>query len=154
MILYRIVKCSYANDLSGAGARLFGGRWNRGGKPALYMASSCSLAVLEVLFHLPPLMVPDDYCLLEIEVPANSITGIEIEKLPSDWKDISPPFALKYVWDNFLRKQAYLLMKIPSSIVPMEYNYLLNVQPPAINRIKVLRKQPFNFNERLSYPTR
>src|SRR5665213_3114986 len=102
MVLYRIVKCSYANDLSGTGARLYGGRWNSEGKSAIYLASSRSLAVLEVLVHLPPLMIPDNYCLVEIEVPDNSITHIEIEDLPHNWKDISPPMALSKIGDEFL----------------------------------------------------
>jgi len=72
MILYRIVKCNYADDLTGTGARLYGGRWNSEGKPAIYLASSRALALLEVLVHLPPLMVPNGYLLDEIEVPNNS----------------------------------------------------------------------------------
>jgi RES domain-containing protein len=149
MVLYRIVKCSYADDLGGTGARLYGGRWNSEGKPALYLASSRSLAVLEVLVHLPPLMIPDDYCLVEIEVPDNSITHIAVDQLPPAWKDISPPVALKQIGDDFLRKQEHLLMKVPSSIVPAEYNYLLNPLHHTIKKVKVLKKQPFNFDERL-----
>ncbi|SRR5260221_11877645 len=149
MVLYRIIKCNYANDLSGTGARLYGGRWNSEGKPAIYLASSRSLAVLEVLVHLPPLMIPDNYCLTEIEVPDSSITHILIDDLPSNWNDISPPIVLRQIGDNFLKKNEHLLMKIPSSIVSMEYNYLLNPQHPAMKKVKVLKKEPFNFDERL-----
>jgi RES domain-containing protein len=149
MVLYRIVNCSYADDLSGTGARLYGGRWNSEGKPATYLASSRSLALLEVLVHLPPLMVPDNYCLVEIDVPDHSITKIEIEELPANWKDISPPIALKHKGDDFLKKPEYLLMKMPSSIVPMEYNYLLNPQHAAMKKVKILKKDPFDFDMRL-----
>ena len=149
MVLYRIVNCSYADDLSGAGARLYGGRWNSEGKPATYLASSRSLALLEVLVHLPPLMVPDNYCLVEIEVPDHSITNIEIEELPAYWKDISPPIPLKQKGDDFLKKREHLLMKMPSSIVPMEYNYLLNPHHAAITKVKILKKDPFDFDMRL-----
>ncbi|MDB4904305.1 MAG: hypothetical protein JWQ63_3586 [Mucilaginibacter sp.] len=149
MILYRIVKCSYVDDLSGIGARLYGGRWNSEGKPAIYLASSRSLAVLEVLVHLQPLMIPDNYCLTEIEVSDNSITHISIDDLPSNWNDISPPIVLRQIGDEFLKKNEHLLMKIPSSIVPMEYNYLVNPQYPAMKKVKVLKKEPFNFDERL-----
>src|ERR1700733_12810007 len=99
MVLYRIVNCSYADDLSGMGARLYGGRWNSEGKSAVYLASLRSLAVLEVLVHLPPLMIPDNYCLVEIEVPDNSITNVEIDDLPHNWQDISPPMALSKIGD-------------------------------------------------------
>ncbi len=149
MVLYRIVKCSYADDLSGTGARLYGGRWNSEGKPAVYLASSRSLAMLEVLVHLPPLMVPDDYCLAEIEVPDNSITAIKIEDLPQNWKEISGPVALKIIGDSFLRKKEHLLLKLPSAIVPAEYNYLLNPLHPDMQKVKVLNQHPFDFDERL-----
>ena len=149
MVLYRIVKCSYVDDLSGTGARLYGGRWNSEGKAAVYLASSCALALLEVLVHLPPLMIPDNYCLVEIEVPDDSITPIAIDDLPANWKDVSPPVALKQIGDVFLKKQEHLLMKVPSSIVPMEYNYLLNPQHPAAKKVKVLKKEPYGFDQRL-----
>ena len=149
MVLYRIVKCSYADDLSGTGARLFGGRWNSECKPAVYLASSRALALLEVLVHLQPLMIPDDYCLTEIEVPDNSITEVAIADLPGNWKDISPPVALRQTGDEFLKKQTHLLMKVPSSIVPMEYNYLLNPRHEGMKKVKILKKAPYSFDERL-----
>jgi RES domain-containing protein len=149
MILYRIVKCEYADDLSGMGARLFGGRWSSEGRVAVYLASSRSLAVLEVLVHLPPLMIPDDYCLIEIELPDNNITHINIENLPPDWKDISPPMDLKQIGDNFLKQQKHLLLQLPSVVVPAEYNFLLNPLHKDIKKVKILKKQPFNFDERL-----
>src|SRR5476651_2345141 len=126
MVLYRIAKCTYADDLSGTGARLYGGRWNSEGKAAVYLASSASLALLEVLVHLPPLMIPDDYCLVEIEVPDNSITRLTQKELPPNWRDISPQLALKQMGDEFLIKKETLLLKLPSALVPEEYNYLLN----------------------------
>jgi RES domain-containing protein len=149
MILYRITRCIYADDRSGSGARMFGGRWNSGGRSALYLASSRSLAVLEVLVHLPPLMIPDDYCLVEIDVPDSSIVQIGIDELPDNWKDISPPIALKQIGDQFLKKGEFLLMKVPSSIVPMEYNYIANTLHPYMKKVKVFEKQPFDFDSRL-----
>ena len=149
MILYRIAKCTYADDLTGTGARLFGGRWNSEGKPALYLASSRALAVLEVLVHLPPLMIPDNYCLVELYVPGNSIDELKSEDLPADWKDISPPMELKQIGDAFLKKQRHLLLQLPSAIVPAEYNYMLNPLHPDIKDVKILGRQPFNFDERL-----
>jgi RES domain-containing protein len=151
MILYRLVKCEYADDLSGAGARLYGGRWNSEGKPAIYLASSRSLAILEVLVHLPPLMIPDNYCLVELEVPDNDIspTHIKTKKLPADCKDISPPTELKRIGDDFLKQRKHLLLQLPSAIVPAEYNYLLNPLNMNIKEVKVIKKQLFDFDERL-----
>lgn len=149
MILYRIVKCNYGDDLSGTGARLYGGSWNSEGKPVIYLASSRALAILEVLVHLPPLMMPDGYCLVDIEVPDNSVIQLQIDDLPPNWKDISAPIALTQIGNEFLKKQEHLLLKVPSSIVPMDYNYLLNPQHHGMKKVKILKKKPFDFDSRL-----
>lgn len=149
MVLYRIAKCHYADDLTGTGARLYGGRWNSEGKSMLYMASSRSLAILEVLVHLSPLIIPDNYCLAEVEVPEHSIISLDIDLLPGNWRDISAPVILKEIGDEFLKSNKYLLMKVPSSVVPAEYNYLLNPFHPDAQKVRVSRKEPFSFDNRL-----
>jgi len=149
MILYRLTKCVYANDLSGTGSRLFGGRWSSIGKPVIYLASSSSLAVLEVLVHLQPLLIPDDYCRVEIKVPDDNILTVKINDLPTNWRDISPPQILTRIGDRFIDQRQHLLLKVPSTIVPTEYNYLLNPAHPNMNKVKFLSKESFDFDSRL-----
>lgn len=149
MILYRIARCQYVNDLSGTGARLYGGRWSSIGRAVVYLASSSSLAVLEVLVHLQPLLLPDDYCRMEVEVPDNLIESVTIDELPAAWRDISPPQTLTRFGDSFIKEGKYLLLKVPSSIVPSEYNYLLNPAHPGMNKVKLLTREPFDFDSRL-----
>ncbi len=149
MILYRIVKSKYADDLSGTGARLFGGRWNSEGQSAIYLASSRALAVLEVLVHLVPLSIPSNYFVVEVEVPDNSFLQISIKDLPNNWDNNYPPPSLKKIGDDFLKKGTHLMMKVPSAIVPMEYNYLVNTEHPDMKKVKISRKEPFHFDKRL-----
>ena len=136
-------------DLSGTGARLYGGRWNSEGKSMLYLASSRALAMLEVLVHLTPVNIPYNYCITEIEVPNDSTAILDKAILPLNWKKVSLPLGLREIGDNFLKKQQHLLMKVPSSIVEGEYNYLLNPLHPAAKNVMLKNKQPFNFDERL-----
>jgi RES domain-containing protein len=149
MILYRIAKCSYINDLSGAGARLFGGRWNSVGKPMIYLASTRSLAILEILVHLSATMFPGDFCIAEIKVPDDSIKELPIKSLPANWQDILPPIELKKTGDDFLKQQEALLLKVPSAIIAEEFNYLLNPMHPAMSKVKLVKQLPFNFDQRL-----
>lgn len=69
MLAWRLCRAPFA-DLTGEGARRYGGRWNRPGRPIVYAASSAALAVLGVRVHLdlPPELLPDDYRLLTIEL--------------------------------------------------------------------------------------
>ena len=149
MILYRIGDCNYINDLSGSGTRLFGGRWSSKGKPGVYLASSRALAVLEVLVHLQPLFIPDNYCLVEIEVPGNSIEHANISHLPSNWNDVSPPVEIKKIGDDFLLRKKRLMLKLPSAIVQSEFNFLVNPLHQDMQKVKVIKQEPFSFDERL-----
>lgn len=148
MLLYRISKCTYIDDLSGTGARLYGGRWNNIGKPVVYMASSRSLAVLEVLVHLPPTLIPDDFCQVTFDVP-DDIEVLNIDTLPANWQEYPEPSILKAMGDSFLKQSKHLLLKVPSAVVKEEYNYLLNPAHPGIKEVKIINQQPFSFDERL-----
>ena len=149
MILYRIANCNYITNLDGMGARLYGARWNSKGNAVVYLASSRALAVLEVLVHLQPLFTPSNFCLVEIEVPDNSILTLDIKSLPDNWQDASSPSELKTLGNQFIKETKYLLMKVPSSVVPEEYNYLLNPRHADISKVKILNTYPFSFDDRL-----
>ena len=148
MLLYRLTRCIYANDLSGLGARLYGGRWNSEGRSVIYLASSRSLAVLEALVHLRPKDIPDDYCMATIEAP-DDIIEIDERRLPKGWQEVEDMDALKQVGNVFLYEKKSLLMKVPSAIVGMEYNFLLNPTHPDARKVKVKNVKPFSFDSRL-----
>jgi RES domain-containing protein len=143
MILYRITRRNYA-DLSGSGARLFGGRWNSEGKPMVYLTSSRSLAVLEALAHLSPTNLPDDYCIMTIEVP-DSFTEVDINSLAENWDEFPIPNGVRQTGNSFLDANKYLLLKVPSAIVNEEFNYLMNPLHPDAASVKTLSLQSFYF---------
>lgn len=148
MILYRLVKYVYADDLSGNGARLYGGRWNSEGRAALYLASSRSLAVLEALAHLSPTNMPDDFCMLAIEA-SDDVIAVDEDLLPPDWNEYPEQNALKQMGNQFLQSRKHLLLKVPSALVDDEYNYIMNPLHPLAASVKILQQRPFSFDERL-----
>jgi RES domain-containing protein len=148
MLLYRITNAKYANDLSGNGARLYGGRWNSEGRPMIYLASSRSLAVLESLAHLSPTNLPDDIFMLITEV-ADDFMEVNIKTLPDNWNEYPEPNILKQIGNSFLQKNEHLLLKVPSAIVKEEFNYLMNPLHPKAMEVKIISKSPFLFDRRL-----
>jgi RES domain-containing protein len=148
MILYRLTREKYINDLSGAGAKAYGGRWNSIGMSMLYLTSSRSLAVLEVLVHLRPLFIPDDYYMITIEAP-DDFEAINLKQLPPNWKDAPDEHNLKPLGDRFLSEKKHLLLQVPSSIVNEEFNYLANPLHEKASKLKVLKINPFSFDSRL-----
>ena len=148
MILYRITKCNYT-DLSGLGAKLYGGRWNSEGRAMVYLTSSRSLGVLEALAHFSPTNLPDGYCLMTVKAPEN-VTEVPVETLPPNWHEYPNHNLTQQIGNRFLRDQQSLLLKVPSASVREEYNYLLNPLHPAAGNVKVLSNQPFYFDPRLT----
>jgi RES domain-containing protein len=148
MILYRLVRSVYADDLSGSGARLYGGRWNSEGKPVVYLASSRSLAVLESLAHLNPTNMPDDFCMVSLDAP-NSVTELDVKILPKNWNEYPEQNILKQIGNRFLQQNNQLFLKVPSALVNEEFNYLMNPLHKLASSVKIITKKPFSFDERL-----
>lgn len=112
------------------------------------MASSRALAMLEVLVHLPPALIPADFCQATFEVP-DDIQVLDMTKLPANWQEYPEPARLKTMGDAFLKSCKHLLLKVPSAVVSEEFNYLLNPAHPQIASVKILEVKPLNFDERL-----
>ena len=150
MIVYRLIKEKYKNDLSGKGAEKAGARWNSKGKAMLYTSESRSLCTAEVAVHTPLGNIPLNYFLLEIEIPDN-IKFIEIknEDLPSDWKSLPHSNSTQLIGDEFLDKGKYLFLKVPSVVVQGDYNYLVNPTHKLFSEVKIHKSEPFHFDERL-----
>jgi RES domain-containing protein len=149
MQLYRIGKCRYIDDTSGQGAALYGGRWNSVGTKVLYTANSAALAMLEALVNLPNLKIRDPYCIVVLEVPENSIKEISIKDLPDEWNNLPAPEILKRTGDAFTREGKYLLLKVPSALLPSENNYLINPLHKDFSKIIIIKKDIITFDKRL-----
>lgn len=150
MKIYRLSKRKYAEDLSGTGARLNGGRWNSRSNEALYTAEHISLAKLEVAVHLNLDLIPDDYCLVEIDLPDDSkIKTLKVSELPKHWDCIPYAKATQLIGDSFLSETQFLALKVPSAIVHQEHNIILNPNHPDYNTVQISKIEAFQFDSRL-----
>ncbi|MBX2967706.1 MAG: RES domain-containing protein [Cyclobacteriaceae bacterium] len=145
MILYRCTQSKWWKDLSGQGAFLYGGRWNSKGRHAIYTSESNLLAVLEVAVRIPLTKISADYIMVSIVVPDSP--KIFIPKLSKHW-NTNKNYA-QSVGDNFLKANEFLLMKVPSALMNNTFNYLINPNHKDLNNVKVEKKQPLVFDERL-----
>jgi RES domain-containing protein len=138
MEAWRICRRRYA-DLSGEGARLAGGRWNRRGTPVVYLAEHPALAVLEVLVHLdlPPELLPDDYVLLRAELP---FRAAEFEPTEA--------YNPETVGNAWLRAGETPLLRVSSVLVAHAKNFLLNPAHRTAARAKIVSVEKFVFDPR------
>jgi RES domain-containing protein len=150
MIVYRLCKEAYLNDLSGRGAEINGGRWNNKGLPALYTASSRALAVLEVAVHVPFGIIPTDYYMTAIGMPDDTaIHKLNITDLPTNWNRNPIVKSTQYIGDNFLKANKQLVLQVPSATVPGDYNFVINPNHPDFTSLKTMFTEPFEFDSRL-----
>ena len=150
MIVYRIAKKEYIEDLSGNGAKRTGGRWNPKGIPILYCASTSSLAILEKLVSIDMDLLPEDLCIAALEIPKSKILKIPKEELPKNWKHYHSPDALKSIGKSWIELGNFCTLQIPSAVNSMESNYLINVKHPLMGKIKIKEVTPFRIDNRLS----
>ncbi|HEX8349994.1 MAG TPA: RES family NAD+ phosphorylase [Hymenobacter sp.] len=151
MLAFRLGRAEYITDLSGQGAQRYGGRWNNPGTAVLYLAESRALVVLEVLVNLPANATPTDLQLLTLELPAHySQETVEVAALPADWQAY-PHAAVTITWGSrWVEEQRTLVLRVPSVLVPQEFNLLLNPAHPDFRKVRrVGEPEPFQLDERL-----
>ena len=142
---YRLVKRKYQDTaFDGEGARLYGGRWNSPGNACVYVASSESLALLEIMVHLESYRLLDAYALLRLTLPAESILRVGAEDLPDNWQEAPAPAETADLGDGWLTSGQSLALALPSVVVPREFNYMLNPGHPLFDPI-VAAAEPLPF---------
>lgn len=150
MQFFRIARTQFVRDISGAGSRLYGGRWNRRGTALLYTSESRALAALEYLVHLPMALAPTGLSILRIDVPDDvKAKTVQTASLPRNWRAYPPPEALAALGTKWALSNDSLLLRVPSAVVEQECNVLINPSHPEFRRIRPQRAQPFVLDQRL-----
>ena len=142
MIVHRLTSKRFPVS-NGEGARLYGGRWNSAGRAAVYTAGTQSLAALEILVHAAAL--GDDYIAVRIRLPVD----LRIETIPlstlGDWETETT----RSIGDRWLAGETSAILCVPSKVIPVEFNYVLNPAHPDFRRVIIADPEPFRFDQRL-----
>lgn len=153
MKVYRIERKKYLkNTLKGIGAALTEGyRWNSLNTYLVYTAESRALATLEVSVHLDLSEdLPNDRFYVEIDIPTDiQIQEIDNDDLPENWNSRPPILETQFIGDDFVTDGKAAILKVPSCIVPQEYNYLINPNHPDASRITVISETAMKFDPRI-----
>jgi RES domain-containing protein len=149
MLVYRIGITKYAGDLTGEGARLNGGRWNHKLTACLYTSESRALALLEYTVNVNIDDIPRALSFTTFEIPDTGIEVIKEEDLPGNWKQIPAPSSTKDFGTTLLKSADKLILKIPSTVIPNEYNLLLNPAHMENKSFKILEIKDFVYDVRI-----
>ena len=145
---YRIANSRHADDLSGEGAYLFGGRWNSEGVRMLCTAESSSLSILEVLAYVTNKTFAMKN-IITLEIPNNSYREIPVEVLSDGWDVIPASNYTKKIGDDWIKSMESLVLIVPSVVNPRERNILINPLHPLFSKVRIIDKEKFSFDRRL-----
>jgi RES domain-containing protein len=142
---YRVCRRIYAR-LDGEGARRVGGRWNSPGRSVVYMAQSVALAVLENLVHMSRQDYPTGYVVVEATIPSHVRI---LDHIPFLGPKSSDATRERRAGDNWLASGESAVLRVPSVVVPTDWNYLINPEHLDFAQISVETPVPMLFDERL-----
>jgi RES domain-containing protein len=147
MDVYRITLTQYASSLVAPGSQ---GRWNNYGSKVIYTAASRSLACLENLVHRDGEGLKELFSVIVIELPDDITTKeVLISDLGYDWTNYMKQPLTRRIGDAWLQSFESCVLKVPSSIVQNEYNYLINPAHPQFKKIRIKATEDFLFDARL-----
>lgn len=130
MRLHRICAAAFAETaeaaFSGQGGLQGSGRWHQRGPMIVYTAAHRSLALLEIMVHLNLNWPLQPMVAWEIEVPEKFI--VTPDDLPADWRTNLE--ATRVYGNDWLAQRRAAALRVPSVIVPIESNVLLNPAHP------------------------
>lgn len=115
----------------------------------VYLASSLALAALELLVHIDYERALRDHVAISVDFDEQLLLSIELASLPEKWRapaGLSYTQALGYAW---IESGSSALLAVPSRVVSVERNFLLNPVHPDAAKIEIGDPLPFRFDSRL-----
>lgn len=147
MLVYRITLAKYAGSLKASGRAA---RWNSNKVEIIYTSSSRSLACLENVVHCSQLALARNFRLLTIEIPDEIVPEVTLlDSLPADWREFNRMIITQQIGSAWIEDKKSCVMRVPSSIIPEEYNFLINPAHEDFYKIGILKVEGFMFDERI-----
>lgn len=136
-------------DMTGAGAAVSPGRWNKDGARVIYASKTISLAVLETAAHINDAGLPLNKYVVSIDVPRDVWAArktLPVSALPGGWDAIPHGMASIVTGSEWYDGCRDALIELPSVIVPEEKIVLINALHPDAARMTaaVTRKLQYN----------
>ena len=155
MLLYRITKTDFSEDLTGEGAFRYGGRWSPRGVRIIHTSETVSQACMEVLVHVSnkKQLSKMNMSLVTYELDEKaSVMELDTRILNGDWNKSPDPRELRIIGEQWVSEKTSLGLRVPSAAVLLssEMNILINPIHPEFNDyFKLLEIAPYSFDTRL-----
>ncbi|RYZ95140.1 MAG: RES domain-containing protein [Sphingobacteriaceae bacterium] len=150
MEIFKIADERYSKSIGASGTP---NRWNKSGQFVAYAASSRSLATLEMMARrscIMPSKIVYKMMVLSFNDDDSLIRHIKASDLPQDWNKLNAYPKLQEIGSAWYSKQETLILKVPSAIVPREYNFVINTKHPLFSaNVNLVRSEAYFWDERL-----
>ncbi|MCP3944667.1 MAG: RES family NAD+ phosphorylase [Desulfobacteraceae bacterium] len=147
LFAYRVVgKKHIESAFSGEGAKLYGGRWNSTGVPIVYTSDSLALCSLEIFVHLPSYKLLKDFFYIPVSFDSRLVSEA---KLLKGWNERPVSKISQFIGDQWVADKNTPVLKVPSVLIPIGFNYLINFNHPDSKEIKKAKPFPLEFDQRL-----
>ena len=141
MKVFRISLYKWSGKLTASGNP---GRWNSKGNFVVYTAGSRALACLENVVHRSGDGFNDNFNVMVIEIPPRTkIIELKKKDLPNEWYEYKTYLECQKIGDNWISKSETVVLKVPSSIIVEEYNYLINPGHEDFKSITLIEIEDF-----------
>lgn len=135
---------------SGDGSVLQPGRWHLRGTRCVYASSTLSLASLEIMVHVGGGRPPGNFVFFRVGLPDQ----VMVEQVPDallrpDWRSSPGPLQLAEFGSNWVEEQRTAVLRVPSAVIPDEFNYIFNPLHPQFEMLVIADPLPFEFDMRL-----
>jgi RES domain-containing protein len=147
---WRITREKYLDEaFTGEGSKLWGGRWNPVGSPAVYCAEHLSLAILELIVHLEGEDDINTFVALPVSFSSKLVQSIPKSELPKGWNNLPIEPASITVGKRWLDEKKFPVLEVPSTIVPIESNFVINPLHPVFSSFEVGQRQEIQIDSRI-----
>jgi RES domain-containing protein len=116
----------------------------------VYTSGEPALAVLEYFVNLEIEDAPHDLVMVAADVPDSlAIAVIDPETLPRGWRATPAPATLARMGTAWAAEARTAVLSVPSAVVPVQRNYLLNAAGPGFTDVVVRRREPLSLDPRM-----
>lgn len=150
METYRISSEKYAFSLSSSGKA---NRWNKDGESVIYVGSSRSLSTLELVVHRKSIKPLIPYKVMSISLAEEDpyYEHVRLTSLPKKWREESAYSECQDLGSEWYHSKRSLFLKVPSAIIPQEFNYIINLSHPDYSdkTVSLIRSDDYFWDDRL-----
>lgn len=151
MRIWRITSQRHAESaFAGTGAAEHPGRWNHRGRKVIYASDCPALAMLEVLANAESFTALEGRVIIRGDVPDDSVYPFPGDALPANWRQSPIPRSTRELGEGWLLDGAHLALSVPSAVMPLHRNVLLNPEHEDFTRLELGDPLPLDFDPRLT----